>query len=88
MEKESNISLGGALILLALHAQNIFVRKKIHFEAILLHSQSFYKNSIVQKGIKKTLNKPMETTAPIPKTPRDYSGFVASDPKIATGRFK
>ena len=29
MEKESKISLGGAIILLALHAQNIFEWKKI-----------------------------------------------------------
>ena len=43
MEKESNISLGGAIILLVLVAQTIFVGGGNHFESILLHSQSFYK---------------------------------------------
>ena len=43
MEKESNISLGGALILHTLLVQNIFVKEKNHFKLILPHSQSFYK---------------------------------------------
>ena len=48
MEKESNIFLGGALILLALIAQTIFCRGKNHFESILHHSQLFYKKFILQ----------------------------------------
>ena len=49
MEKESNISLGGAVILLALHAQKHLCAEKIHFESILLHSQLFHKNITLQK---------------------------------------
>ena len=44
MEKESNISLGGAIILLALFLQNYFLGgEKKHFELIPQHSQSFNK---------------------------------------------
>ena len=43
MEKESNISLGGAFISLALFPQTTFgERKKKHFGSILQPSQSFF----------------------------------------------
>ena len=63
MEKESNISLGEAIILLAIHSQNIFVRKKIILSRSFSTVSRFIKYTpLYKKGIKKTQNKPMETT--------------------------
>ena len=43
MRNESNISFGGAIILLTLFAQTLMFGGKIHFESILQHSQSLQK---------------------------------------------
>ena len=53
MENESNISLGGTIILLALIAQRY------------IFGQRYFESLVYEKGIKQNQKRPMETTASV-----------------------